>query len=307
VPNYKSLAYTVLGIFVGALVLWTFSGNRPDYFGAFLLIAISGAFLLFPIGKVISGEIPWFSPHAIVIASLFMMYVASPAVTMWIGPFSKYYNRNLAGSELAFALSASTVAIAMYLLGYKLGPKKAKLTNGLEWYFTDTKAVQTFFPMMVGLVLIIGLVAWAYAFKVSGGVGAHVRDFGGSRRDLDAAAGGLVLHLGKFIWIGAALWMSRYGLRFSTLIVLGVVSIPLLLYGSRSFIAVLFLGVFIVWRFRWVKKVPIVVWVGMASGLVVLMSGYVILRATRGNVSQAVRSEERRVGKECRSRWSPYH
>ena len=25
------------------------------------------------------------------------------------------------------------------------------------------------------------------------------------------------------------------------------------------------------------------------------------------NVSDSVRSEERRVGKECRSRWSPYH
>ena len=25
------------------------------------------------------------------------------------------------------------------------------------------------------------------------------------------------------------------------------------------------------------------------------------------NISQPERSEERRVGKECRSRWSPYH
>ena len=28
---------------------------------------------------------------------------------------------------------------------------------------------------------------------------------------------------------------------------------------------------------------------------------------TRAAVSSAERSEERRVGKECRSRWSPYH
>src|SRR3712207_6912195 len=27
----------------------------------------------------------------------------------------------------------------------------------------------------------------------------------------------------------------------------------------------------------------------------------------RGAIAEAVRSEERRVGKECRSRWSPYH
>jgi len=32
-----------------------------------------------------------------------------------------------------------------------------------------------------------------------------------------------------------------------------------------------------------------------------------ILKETRGDVQEAVRSEERRVGKECRSRWSPYH
>ena len=27
----------------------------------------------------------------------------------------------------------------------------------------------------------------------------------------------------------------------------------------------------------------------------------------KAKVEQSVRSEERRVGKECRSRWSPYH
>src|SRR3989454_12032036 len=42
--------------------------------------------------------------------------------------------------------------------------------------------------------------------------------------------------------------------------------------------------------------------------------GYIVLRARTGaaaaaavNDAQQVRSEERRVGKECRSRWSPYH
>ena len=29
--------------------------------------------------------------------------------------------------------------------------------------------------------------------------------------------------------------------------------------------------------------------------------------AARGFSKQSIRSEERRVGKECRSRWSPYH
>ena len=36
---------------------------------------------------------------------------------------------------------------------------------------------------------------------------------------------------------------------------------------------------------------------------------YVDLRFTdpRGKLQHLTRSEERRVGKECRSRWSPYH
>ena len=31
------------------------------------------------------------------------------------------------------------------------------------------------------------------------------------------------------------------------------------------------------------------------------------LTSMDGSSSQKIRSEERRVGKECRSRWSPYH
>ena len=32
-----------------------------------------------------------------------------------------------------------------------------------------------------------------------------------------------------------------------------------------------------------------------------------LLRGLKGAAAERVRSEERRVGKECRSRWSPYH
>ena len=37
---------------------------------------------------------------------------------------------------------------------------------------------------------------------------------------------------------------------------------------------------------------------------------YASMRGTQGKnreAAEALRSEERRVGKECRSRWSPYH
>ena len=32
-----------------------------------------------------------------------------------------------------------------------------------------------------------------------------------------------------------------------------------------------------------------------------------LICAQRFTITRAIRSEERRVGKECRSRWSPYH
>ena len=43
------------------------------------------------------------------------------------------------------------------------------------------------------------------------------------------------------------------------------------------------------------KTPPQIIWVDNSS------------IATLGNFSASTRSEERRVGKECRSRWSPYH
>ena len=47
---------------------------------------------------------------------------------------------------------------------------------------------------------------------------------------------------------------------------------------------------------------------GMLIGAAVAYSGYVKKRLDAdGAETRAVRSEERRVGKECRSRWSPDH
>ena len=41
----------------------------------------------------------------------------------------------------------------------------------------------------------------------------------------------------------------------------------------------------------------------LCAGLVGLIVGALLYTTREGNI----RSEERRVGKECRSRWSPYH
>src|SRR5260370_41771439 len=40
---------------------------------------------------------------------------------------------------------------------------------------------------------------------------------------------------------------------------------------------------------------------------VTFVNGMLRIRADKATLAQVLRSEERRVGKECRSRWSPYH
>src|SRR5256885_16360692 len=46
---------------------------------------------------------------------------------------------------------------------------------------------------------------------------------------------------------------------------------------------------------------------GLDEGAVVLVPVLLVFAALLVAVTGAGRSEERRVGKECRSRWSPYH
>src|SRR3712207_117198 len=46
---------------------------------------------------------------------------------------------------------------------------------------------------------------------------------------------------------------------------------------------------------------------GTSNGETVSYEGVSILEIEGGKVRRFMRSEERRVGKECRSRWSPYH
>ena len=47
-------------------------------------------------------------------------------------------------------------------------------------------------------------------------------------------------------------------------------------------------------------------WSLAALGLIIGFGALMILAASPP-VAERIRSEERRVGKECRSRWSPYH
>jgi len=52
---------------------------------------------------------------------------------------------------------------------------------------------------------------------------------------------------------------------------------------------------------------PVRLWGSVAFIAANLTGGLLLDRLAPGNLVWVIRSEERRVGKECRSRWSPYH
>ena len=58
-------------------------------------------------------------------------------------------------------------------------------------------------------------------------------------------------------------------------------------------------------------KEPVLVKISVASGITGYSVNYLYHLASKGMIPCVkrgrTRSEERRVGKECRSRWSPYH
>ena len=53
-------------------------------------------------------------------------------------------------------------------------------------------------------------------------------------------------------------------------------------------------------------KSPVVTWFFTRVGAIPVQRGTADMKSVR-RAKAALRSEERRVGKECRSRWSPYH
>ena len=45
----------------------------------------------------------------------------------------------------------------------------------------------------------------------------------------------------------------------------------------------------------------------LPATVICILAVTIYFQMTNGTISVSNRSEERRVGKECRSRWSPYH
>ena len=55
------------------------------------------------------------------------------------------------------------------------------------------------------------------------------------------------------------------------------------------------------------KKLETIADLVAVFGKVVRLNGHIWIMSSEEESQEAKRSEERRVGKECRSRWSPYH
>lgn len=282
----KFIAIMLIGFAVMVIAMLTWSRESREFGASFFFIALSAAVLTPTVAAVLSGKIPWYSPHAFVVASLGMMYVMAPALVIVDAPPSDYYKRALAPEEMLKVVQVTTLGIFCYIIGYRIGPKNVTAGRRLEAYFSETPSVQQILTPAAFVIWGIGVAAWAYIYGVQGGVGASLQRIG-ERSMLLAEAGGLAFHLSKFLYVGMLLLIARMGMNIITVPMLGFSTLVLLVFGSRSYIGLLVLGALIVWRFRHLRRVPLIVWAGGAVGGFFLMAFYVILRGTRGNVADA--------------------
>jgi len=282
----KFLVIAFLGFITLLVAMLIWSAEAREFSASFFFIALGALVLLPSAAAVLAGKIPWFSPHAFVVAAFGMMYVLAPALVILDAPESEYYGRALAPSEMLKVVQVCTLGVFCYVLGYRIGPKNFRAPRRLEAYFSDTPAVDQIYVPGAFLIWGIGVGAWAYIYGVQGGISAALSRMG-ERSMLLADSGGLVFHLAKFLYVGMLLLIARMGMNLVTIPMLGFSTLILLAFGSRSYIGLLVLGALIVWRFRYLQKVPLIVWAGGAVGGFFLMAFYVLLRATRGNLGEA--------------------
>ena len=75
---------------------------------------------------------------------------------------------------------------------------------------------------------------------------------------------------------------------------------------------------FLIWKYKHISDRQFIYILSIVIGLLAGLGAVALKNLTHfiqqllegefiKNIHQAFRSEERRVGKECRSRWSPYH
>jgi hypothetical protein len=280
----------ILGVGIGVTILFVLGGMNPAYLGAYSIIGLAGLMVSYPIARVISGKTPWYSPHAFVLAGLTLIYVLAPVAIVAFRMESSYFDRMLSPAEMTRSMLIATVGIAMYLLGYAIGPKKPLMNASLEWYFSDTPEVRQNFNFYCLVLYVAGIGAWAYMYVATHGSIVAAASSMSSRGDIVSNSGGFIYHIAKFSYVGCLLYFSKNGVTLVSLAMIGFLSIFLLLFGSRSFVLILWISTLIVYRFRFTDKIPLVVWGTGAALLFFMMTFYVLLRQTGGDLDMAARA-----------------
>jgi hypothetical protein len=185
------------------------------------------------------------------------------------------------------------LSMASYLLGFALGPKKQMFSPRVEWFFTDTPSVQVRFNLVVMVVFLVGIAAWMGTFAAAGGVRAHMQNIG-SRNETIAMAGGILLHLTKWAYVGFFLYFARNGIRPTTIAMFGVLMLIYLAFGSRNWVGMFLAGTAIIYRMRF-GKIPAPFWIGGVVALAFVQSFLVLLRNTSGDVGLAQYMYQRRI------------
>lgn len=283
--SYKTLGLAILGFLAGVTALFVAGGFREAYIPTVLLIVLGGALLSLPVSRILTGHSPWYSPHAFALASLGLIYVVAPAIALIFRFESDFYERELSPAEFQEAMVWAVAGIAAYLVGFRLGPKRTTFNRGVEWYFADTPEVRANLNAFAIVIWFAGMCAWGYMFFAVGG--GDLDSFGTERGTLVKGAGGFIYHVAKFAYVGALLYFCRNGLTILSVGMIASLTFFLLIFGSRSFVGILLLGALIVYRFRFVNKIPILLWVGTAVSMFMIMGFLAALRATK-DVGRAV-------------------
>jgi hypothetical protein len=267
------------------LFLWALSGHQEAYLSSYFLLGLVTLMIGFSARNILSGATPWWSPHAFVLATMFLYFVvASVAVVHYRLP-SMAFDRPLRPSELNAGLMVVVLATASYLLGFAFGPKPRLFPERIEWFFADTPNVQVRFNLVVMTVFLVGLAAWGFVFLSAGGVSGHLSNIA-NRQETLAKAGGIAFHLSKWAFVGFFLYFSRNGLRPTTLAMFAVLMMVYMAYGSRNWVGMFVAGTAIVYRIRF-GKIPGIVLLAAIAGLAFVQSFLVLLRYTRGNIGMA--------------------
>lgn len=286
--NLKAIGLAALGILGWVVLLYFLSGQKAEYALGYAIVGVNAVMLSFPVSRMLTGQTQWYSLHGAMIVILCLFYVAAPTVVVYAGMESKVYNRPLSPEQFSRAMAVTSIFILCYFMGYRFGPKRMTLPRRFEWYFADTPQIQSSFNTSAIIVFSIGMLAWLYMFSVGGGIAEHLRTRGAGRGDLIAGAGGYVFHLAKFAYAGALLYLSRNGINLISLAMVGLLGLLLFFFGSRGFAFILFIGALVVYRYRFMNRLPWYVAVGGVAALMFMQIFMRMVRFTGGNIDRAL-------------------